>query len=389
MIPTRTQWKKWSLPSRLTAIGTYVGIIGLVLAVVFFVADFGGSDPVVYSTPRIASPDSIPFARISGMMADTENVWRRLRWSDCNPDEGELEVYLKVNKLTIDNIVLNICDSRSNPDTIYCIPAGHWDHNKTAFIARIWLHPDIRKVTIYRDHPFLSRLVVWGKWLQTGGYENINTFVDGWSKGLVTNSMKLEYSNIATRYFFRTLDPGRDYDLSITHRFRNPESGELVVAETDTVTYEFPVILDYRDLVKKEGPNVHIIGPKHWCSMIERDLGYFNSGQARRSDGRSYDGRYWYMGEDRDIELADYHVDDIGLVPQGMGDDRKQAPQLDHFDVKVVESDEVYAIVIGDHTILIQEYANEDFSGIEMQSQEVVQDRQAVLEFKEKFLFNR
>ncbi len=37
LIPTRKQWNEWSLPSKLTAIGAYVGIIGLVLGVVFFV----------------------------------------------------------------------------------------------------------------------------------------------------------------------------------------------------------------------------------------------------------------------------------------------------------------------------------------------------------------
>lgn len=35
LIPTRKQWKKWSLPSKLTAIGAYVGIIALVVTIVF------------------------------------------------------------------------------------------------------------------------------------------------------------------------------------------------------------------------------------------------------------------------------------------------------------------------------------------------------------------
>ncbi|GEM_PF-6213551 len=36
MIPTKEQWQKWSLPSKLTAIGAYVGILGLFLTVIFF-----------------------------------------------------------------------------------------------------------------------------------------------------------------------------------------------------------------------------------------------------------------------------------------------------------------------------------------------------------------
>lgn len=36
MIPTKGQWQKWSLPSKLTAIGAYVGILGVILTVIFF-----------------------------------------------------------------------------------------------------------------------------------------------------------------------------------------------------------------------------------------------------------------------------------------------------------------------------------------------------------------
>ena len=39
MLPSKRQWSKWSLPSRLTAIGTYVGIAGLLLALFAFLAE--------------------------------------------------------------------------------------------------------------------------------------------------------------------------------------------------------------------------------------------------------------------------------------------------------------------------------------------------------------
>jgi hypothetical protein len=36
LIPSRTQWKRWSLPSKLTCIGAYVGLLSVLLAVVFY-----------------------------------------------------------------------------------------------------------------------------------------------------------------------------------------------------------------------------------------------------------------------------------------------------------------------------------------------------------------
>jgi hypothetical protein len=40
MFPTKQQWKRWSLPAKLTAVGAYVGIVGLILTIAsFFVAD--------------------------------------------------------------------------------------------------------------------------------------------------------------------------------------------------------------------------------------------------------------------------------------------------------------------------------------------------------------
>ncbi|MEM5297269.1 hypothetical protein VSR82_23425 [Burkholderia sp. JPY481] len=36
LIPTKEQWDKWSLPSKLTFVGTFVGVLSLLLAVLFF-----------------------------------------------------------------------------------------------------------------------------------------------------------------------------------------------------------------------------------------------------------------------------------------------------------------------------------------------------------------
>jgi hypothetical protein len=35
VIPTRAQWSGWSLPSKLTCIGTYAGVLSIILAIVF------------------------------------------------------------------------------------------------------------------------------------------------------------------------------------------------------------------------------------------------------------------------------------------------------------------------------------------------------------------
>ena len=48
MIPTREQWKKWSLPSKLTAVGTAIGIISLLWTAV---ATFFASQPGVDLSP--------------------------------------------------------------------------------------------------------------------------------------------------------------------------------------------------------------------------------------------------------------------------------------------------------------------------------------------------
>ena len=53
LMPTRSQWAQWSLPSKLTLIGTLVGIAGVLLSVGFYVWPLG--------TPTVASreiPDS-------------------------------------------------------------------------------------------------------------------------------------------------------------------------------------------------------------------------------------------------------------------------------------------------------------------------------------------
>jgi hypothetical protein len=56
MLPTKKQWQTWSLPSKLTAIGTYAGLLALLLTVMFF------------AWPWITGEASKPEARHSEIM---------------------------------------------------------------------------------------------------------------------------------------------------------------------------------------------------------------------------------------------------------------------------------------------------------------------------------
>ena len=52
LYPSLTQWKKWKLPSKLTAIGAYVGIIAFVLSIIFYLFPrSGGYEPTLPPLP--------------------------------------------------------------------------------------------------------------------------------------------------------------------------------------------------------------------------------------------------------------------------------------------------------------------------------------------------
>ena len=55
LIPTRAQWKKWSLASKLTCIGAYVGVIALALTIIFFLWPTAAK---VQITPTSSGPHS-------------------------------------------------------------------------------------------------------------------------------------------------------------------------------------------------------------------------------------------------------------------------------------------------------------------------------------------
>jgi hypothetical protein len=70
-VPSHTQWRTWSLPARLTAIGTLVGIVGLVTSVVFYVFP-RGTGAIKVSPTVLSLPDS-PAAK-SDTLLSSSNV---------------------------------------------------------------------------------------------------------------------------------------------------------------------------------------------------------------------------------------------------------------------------------------------------------------------------
>ena len=75
MLPTRKQWREWSLPSRLTAIGTLLSALGLFLAVLFYFFPRASKIEVIAQqskTPEIDAPKS----KLLPSMVRTDGVYR-------------------------------------------------------------------------------------------------------------------------------------------------------------------------------------------------------------------------------------------------------------------------------------------------------------------------
>ena len=45
MMPSKKQWASWSMPNKLTLVGTYTGILGVVLSIIFFYLSNGDNRP--------------------------------------------------------------------------------------------------------------------------------------------------------------------------------------------------------------------------------------------------------------------------------------------------------------------------------------------------------
>ncbi len=55
MFPSRKQWAGWSLPSRLTAVGAYIGVASLTLSIVFFSVSLWNQDSTLLVEAKLAA----------------------------------------------------------------------------------------------------------------------------------------------------------------------------------------------------------------------------------------------------------------------------------------------------------------------------------------------
>ncbi|HXJ56953.1 MAG TPA: hypothetical protein VNU68_09835 [Verrucomicrobiae bacterium] len=72
LIPTKTQWREWSLPSKLTCIGAYLGVLSIVLTVVFFA--WPSPEPLKVLPSVDVGKDSVAIGRVSGSVGDRSVV---------------------------------------------------------------------------------------------------------------------------------------------------------------------------------------------------------------------------------------------------------------------------------------------------------------------------
>lgn len=59
LIPNKSQWEKWSLPSKLTAIGAYVGIIGIIFTLIIYLLQKNDNEVVLEDNLKITGVRSI------------------------------------------------------------------------------------------------------------------------------------------------------------------------------------------------------------------------------------------------------------------------------------------------------------------------------------------
>ena len=73
LIPTRQQWRNWTLPSKLTAIGAYLGAIAIVAGVAFYLFP-RRTGPAVVQTTHITATSSGPFSPAITAEGSNSNV---------------------------------------------------------------------------------------------------------------------------------------------------------------------------------------------------------------------------------------------------------------------------------------------------------------------------
>ena len=73
LIPTKQQWRDWSLPSKLTAISAYFGVLSLLVMIAFYLYP-RNSGSVVIHTSEISASSSGPFSPVISSQGTNANV---------------------------------------------------------------------------------------------------------------------------------------------------------------------------------------------------------------------------------------------------------------------------------------------------------------------------
>lgn len=112
IIPTKNQWKNWSLPSKLTAIGTYVGLLSFFVTIMFFVFEDNAELPQscrFYGVVRDIQKNPLPHTEIEVREVSTNG---RLIGKGQTKNNGEFDLIVRARpqstvwvRLTRNNIV--------------------------------------------------------------------------------------------------------------------------------------------------------------------------------------------------------------------------------------------------------------------------------------------
>ena len=83
LIPSKTQWKNWKLPSKLTAIGVFVGILSLVLTFIIYFFPNRNFEPIksMLITPTLVEPNK---------NGNTDNPENNVKYDDYQLKDQEL-----------------------------------------------------------------------------------------------------------------------------------------------------------------------------------------------------------------------------------------------------------------------------------------------------------
>jgi hypothetical protein len=93
LIPSKSQWNRWSLPSKLTLVGVYMGIIGIAVTIVFFFWPTKPASPVTV----IGSNNAAPVIGIANSPGANVNVGFPPTQKPTNPPiEEQINYYSKM-----------------------------------------------------------------------------------------------------------------------------------------------------------------------------------------------------------------------------------------------------------------------------------------------------